>query len=696
MINQLFDKAVTLHQDGRHREAERLYKAVLGLDPGYFAGLHLLGVIEFQRHCPEMAARLIRRAVAGEQGVADYFNNLAVSLQDPRQAKEAAALLLRAGVLAPSYADALYNLGNAFRDTGNPSLAARLYRRALIIHPQMLGALTNLANVAASQLNLANSADCLKRAIAAAPHSREAYSNLGNIFRQMGRLAEGEALHRRALWIEPNSAEASWLYSVFLFLQRKPGQARPLAKAAADGAVGKTRALALSHLATVKAYLSDFAEVKALSDAAMMIAPTDSSLWEQRLYMLSYHSDLSAEEIFSEFIKWGDLQAVDSPARVHPAPRGAEARRPRIGFVSPDFRRHTSRFNFAPLFENHDHQAFELFAYSNVAAADDFTAKFETMFDHWRTIRHLSDEDADALITRDGIDILVDGCNHMENHRLGVFARKPAPLQATWLGSAWTSGLAAMDYVLFDRTLAPPETLAREAIIRLPHTFVAYRPPTDTAAVALPPCLRNGYVTFGYYGRTERLNHRVFRLWGRLLASLPKARLILDFRPFADPETCRWYESFLAAHGVDTRRVTLRYSPRLWEALNDIDIMLDSFPHSGGTMILDCIWMAVPLVTLASRPPIGRIGASYMTALGLADWVATSEDDYLAKARRFAGDPEALAALRLGMRERVARSPLMNEHGFTRAVEAAYRGMWERRCLGLPPAAFDIPAETYR
>jgi predicted O-linked N-acetylglucosamine transferase (SPINDLY family) len=300
-------------------------------------------------------------------------------------------------------------------------------------------------------------------------------------------------------------------------------------------------------------------------------------------------------------------------------------------------------------------------------------------FDNWRNILNLSDGEAAELIHNDKIDILIDGCGHMTRTRLGIFAHKPAPIQVTWLGSAWTTGLPQMDYVLFDPYMAPKGTIASEKIIHLPKTWVAFRP-GDRAIVCEVkklPALKNGYITFGYTGRTERLNYRVFQVWGRILKQLPHARLILDYKPFNDSLTREYYLEFMNKQGVDSNRVIMRNSENIYEGLGDIDILLDSFPHSGGTMLFDALWMGVPAVTLASSRPVGRIGTSLMTNLGLPQWVAKDEQDYENKAVGFALDFLGLEKLRDGMRSRMQKSPVMDEKGFAQDVETAFNNMWK-------------------
>jgi len=282
----------------------------------------------------------------------------------------------------------------------------------------------------------------------------------------------------------------------------------------------------------------------------------------------------------------------------------------------------------------------------------------------------------------------------MRDERLGVFVLKPAPIQVTWLGAAWTTGLKVVDYVLFDQYIAPPETLAREKIVRLPHCFVPFQPLDATDEPKPPPYVRNGYVTFAYSGRTERLNHHTFRVWGEILRRMPTARLILDFRHFAVPENRSYFLALMQVQGLDTERVEMRNSSNIFQGLHDFDVLLDCFPHSGGTMLLDALWMGVPALTLAGRPPLGRIGTTFMHNIGLPQWVAKDEAEYIDKACSFATDIAGLTELRAGMRERLLLSRLMDGKGFVQGVESAYRVMWARFCAGEFPSPIDVSATS--
>ena len=566
---------------------------------------------------------------------------LGTSLQ--AQGKQALAALKRAVSLLPDDAGAHCNLGAALEHGGRLPEAEEVYRKAISLNRHSANAHSFLGHTLRRQGRAEEAIQSYRAALVIDPAHSQAIHGLNSVLTRMGRLVEGEELCRRALLVKPGFDEL--------------------------------RQLLCNSLSA----LSKYEDVVKESDQALGGQPENPVIWEQRLYCFSYHPDLSAEEIFREFVRWGDQ---------HPAPQvdfSAHDRNPkrrlRIGYVSPDFRKHTSRFYFWPLFLNHDREALELFAYSNVQDEVEWTRLFKEQFEHWRDIWGVDDEAVARMVKEDQIDILVDLCGHMEGERLGVFALKPAPIQATWLGSAWTTGLKAIDYSFFDPHVAPEGTLSTETIHRLPHSFMVFQPPLETADMAPPPCLSNGFVTFGYTGRTERLNHRAFRVWGEILRRLPDARLILDFGPFADPRTQAHYRDLLSGLGVDIGRVIMRKSPKIFKGLNDIDILLDSFPHGGGTMLMDALWMGVPFVSLASRPPVGRLGLGMLMNLGLPEWVAHTEEEYIWKACAFAGAPQILKELRLGMRERMKNSPLMDGPGFACGVEAAYRMMFDRWVL---------------
>lgn len=571
-------------------------------------------------------------------------------LQDQALLGKAEESLKLALTIKPKYAEAHYTMGVTLQKAKNLKAAQYHFAQAIEIEPDYVDALNNLGAILSATLNYEEAEKVLRRAVTLKSDHVPSRSNLGDVLRSQSQLKGSLEAYDEAL------------------------------------ALGLRTANLLLGKATTLAYMSDFEEVVSLHEQIMELAKQEelsrerlSIIWEVRLYVLIYHPNLSAEEICEEHKKWGN-RYLSLGQDGFPDHDRSLKRRLKIGYVSPDFKEHTCRFYFDPLFSSHNKEEVELFAYSNVLREDEHTDRMRSYFDEWRDIRDMSDESAAQKIREDKIDILVDGCGHMGDARLEIFAHKPAPIQVTWLGAAWTTGLPQMDYVFFDEYMAPEGTPTSEEIVRLPRTWAAFRPGTKAlnCDVKPLPALKNDYVTFGYSGRTERLNNKVFRVWGKILKRVPTAQLILDFKSFADDKTRDYYEDFLKCEGVDTSRVLMRCSTNIFEALGDIDILLDSFPHSGGTMLFDALWMGVPAVTLASSRPVGRIGASLMSNLGLPNWVAQDDEEYEEKAVSFACDVSALSELRSTMRQRMQDSPVMDEDSFARDVEKAYQEMWQK------------------
>jgi predicted O-linked N-acetylglucosamine transferase (SPINDLY family) len=358
-------------------------------------------------------------------------------------------------------------------------------------------------------------------------------------------------------------------------------------------------------------------------------------------------------------------------------------RKLKVGYVSPDFRKHATRHFILPLLENHDHNAFEIFAYANLLEkADSFTDKYESLVDHWCDVTSLTSDTFARKIYDDQIDILLDLAGHTHGNRLLTFARRPAPIQVTWLGFGYTTGVRAIDYILMDEHCAPPgsEALFAETPWRLETTPFAFRPASDMGVPGVTPAVSTGSVTFVSLSRSIRLNARVVAVWSEILKRVPKSRLVIDSRSFKIQETRHALTESFAAHGIASDRLSIGYHTPPWDVLRSADITLDCFPHNSGTTLFESLYMGLPYITLAGRPSVGRLGSSILHGLGHPEWVAHSEADYIDKAVALASDLDRLAFLRASLRDEMERSPLMDEHGFARRVEGAYRSMWQRWC----------------
>ena len=331
-----------------------------------------------------------------------------------------------------------------------------------------------------------------------------------------------------------------------------------------------------------------------------------------------------------------------------------------------------------------DPSRIELIAYSNHASTDELSERLLAHFSQWKAIHHLNDAEAAKTMHDDGVHIAIDLSGHTQHNRLPVFARRPAPLQVSWLGYFATTGLAQIDYLLTDNIATPAGDAAHfiERLWPLPDTRLCFTPPRNAPDVTPSPFMRNGHITFGSYQNLAKLNDDVLDAWGKILAAIPDARLRLLTRPLGYPQEREYLAARCAKHGIDIARIDMHGESTREAYLAShagVDMILDTFPFPGGTTTCEALWMAVPTLTLSGDRMLARQGAGMMTAAGLPDWIAGDVADYVARAIERARDRDGLSRLRAGLREQVRASPLFDAPRFARAFEAAMWGIWSQR-----------------
>ena len=364
------------------------------------------------------------------------------------------------------------------------------------------------------------------------------------------------------------------------------------------------------------------------------------------------------------------------------SPPPTDGRRLRVGYISRDFTTHSVAYFLEPLLANHDRAAFEIFCYSDVERPDATTARLRTYTDHWCSIVGQSDDAVTGKIRGDAIDILVDLAGHSKGNRLLVFARRAAPVQVTWLGYPNTTGLRSMDYRVTDEISDPTgvaEKLATETLIRLPGGFICYRPASETPELLDPPSRVNGAITFGNFNSIAKLTPEIISLWSQLLNRIPGSKLLLKSNGLGDEVLRARILGNFETGGIDPTRIELlgwTTSTYFHLALyNKIDIALDTSPYNGTTTTCEALWMGVPVVTLVGDRHAARVGASILTQIDMTDCIALNEAAYVDIAFSLANDPEKLNLIRRSCREKLRSSPLMDEAGFARQMEAAFHTM---------------------
>jgi predicted O-linked N-acetylglucosamine transferase (SPINDLY family) len=305
--------------------------------------------------------------------------------------------------------------------------------------------------------------------------------------------------------------------------------------------------------------------------------------------------------------------------------------------------------------------------------------------DHWRVVSGFPDEQLADVIQRDQIDILVDLAGHTDNNRLMVFARKPAPVQVTWLGYPSTTGLTTMDYRLTDPWLDPPgvsERFHSETLIRLPATTWCFHPWTHDP-VGAPPVLRKGYITFGSLNNLAKITSEAVGVWSKILSAVPRSRmaLLVSNDGFAQPRLMEMFRQ----HGISADCLEFFTNVphhQYMKLFNELDVALDTFPYNGQTTTCNALWMGVPVVALEGNTYVSRASLSILGNLNLLNWVARDADGYVQTAARLARDHQALGRLRQELRARLRASPVMDAKRFAVDLESAYKRMWSIRCRG--------------
>jgi protein O-GlcNAc transferase len=650
-ISEALAIALRHHQAGQLQAAEQFYRQILAVDPNHVDSLHLLGVISSQVGRHEVAVEYIGRAIALKGTEAAFHSNLGNAFQAQGKLDEAVASYCRAVELKPDYADAHYNLGTILRKQGRLDEAVACYRRALELKPDYADAYNNLGNALTKQGKPDEAVAWLRRALELKPASAEAHNNLGNALLEQGRPDEAVACYRRALELKPGHTGAHNNLGEALTDQGKPDEA-------------------------VECYRR-----------ALELKPGNAEAHSNLLLALQYHAGATLSGLAEAHAEYDRQHAEPLRAdRGRPENVRDPHRRLRVGFVSPDFGRHPVTYFLIRGLENLDRGQCETVCYSDRVIKDDLTARVRAAATIWKDVTGLGDKDLAETIHADRIDILFDLAGHTAGNRLLAFARKPAPVQVTWIGYEGTTGLGAIDYLLADRYTIPAgkESSYREQVLRMPDSYVCYDPPTTSPEAGPLPAATNGYARFASFNNLAKITPHVVEVWAKVLGRVPQSRLLLKYRGLGDESVRKRYLDLFAAFGVDGGR--LEFAPpsnyaEYLAAYRQVDVALDPFPFGGGVTTCEALWMGVPVVTSPGETFASRHGLSHLANVGLTETVARDLDEYVELAVSLAGDLPRLAALRAGLRERMAASPLCDGKRFAANLMTLLRNIWQQWVL---------------
>jgi protein O-GlcNAc transferase len=681
-VQRQLESGVSLHQAGRVREAEGVYRQILLSHPNHAGTMILLGSLCVQTGRVDAGIELLRRSIRVEPryadghynlgiallakgqldeaigallqairlrpGSADFHNDLGTALMGKGKLDEAIAAFREAVRLKPEFAEGHYNLGLCLQATGQAGEAVAEFRRAIGLKPEFVQAHVDLGNALVAMANVDEAIGSYRIAIAENEGFADAHYNLGIALQGSGLIDDAVAAHRRAVELRPDWAEG------------------------------------YNNLGHALKARGEIAEAIGAYRRAVELKPSFAEAHSNLVFTLSYHPEVDGAMIREELRGWNERHAepLKGCIQAHLNDRDAD-RRIRVGYVSPDFCQHVVGRNLVPLFKNHDPATVEIFCYANVTRADGLTEEFRKYAHVWRDIARLTDGQAAEVIREDRIDILVDLVLHTAGNRLGIFAREPAPVQVTFAGYPGSTGVETIDYRLTDPYLDPPgvnDGFYSEKSVRLRDSFWCYDPLVAEVDVGALPALSRGCVTFGCLNNFWKVNEGVVRLWGKVLGRVADSRLLVLV---PEGRAREGVLNVLSGEGIDAQRVEFvgkRSRLDYLQTYRRIDIGLDTFPYNGHSTSLDSFWMGVPVITLVGRTVVGRAGVSQLTNLGLGELIAETAEEYVGIAARLAGDLRRLAGIRGNLRGSMGRSRLMDGKGFAESVEAAYRELWGEWC----------------
>lgn len=630
-------------QRGEVSQASQLVLALIQEFPENADAWHLMGLTAMQIGRFETALQSLDRAIKLDPHNATSRTNRGTVLAKTGRYECAVDDHALAICLQPGLPEAHNNLGTSLRQLDKLPEAVEAFREAIRLRPQYVEAMSNLGTTLAQMGNPIEGEKCLREAIQMNAGHLASHINLANLLQEQGREDEAFLALYQALRVDSKSAEAFHNMGHLL-----------LAKGATSEAITCLRAAKELN----SNYASDY------------------------LFALSHDAATNPREVFEAHVTWG--QSIrPSPRRLYHANVKQEDKRLRVGYVSPDFRRHVVAAYIEPVLRTHDPAGFEIYGFIEVSRPDDTTTRLCSLCHKYYSTVGLSDAEVADLVEREQIDILVDLAGHTAHNRIRAFAYRPSPIQVTWLGYGNTTGLPEIDFRITNEYQNPRDeaSLHSERLVYLPQESAYYEWPEAAPDVGPLPAYRNGYVTFGSLHRPNKLTEETLQAWAEILHSVPDSRLRV-FWPSLHGNRREQLVNRLASLGIDEQRLDILWEPKNGTYLaeyNHIDIALDVFHWTGSTTAREAMWMGAVQLAHRGAHRSARGSAAAVHYAGLDQCIANSKNAYVVLAREFASDWDRLAALRSSLRQRLIEK-FGTARAFTCQLETLYRDLWQAWC----------------
>lgn len=642
-IQGTLQAALTHHRAGRLDQAASLYEQVRKVAPRHFDAAHLAGTVAYQQHRYSDAVSLLSHALSLDPRSAPCAMRLGLACLGQGNARAAERHLRASLALQPSAAEAWNGLGLVLRALGRPEEAIAAYQRATVLQPTMATAHEQLGALIADTRGFAPAIPHFRKAVELDPGLATAWCNLGLAQIQTGDIASGGVSLDTALSIHPDLPQAL---------------------------LGKGLACQRCHR---------IEDAIHYYDRTLTVEPRNQEALSARLFCLNYLDTIDAGTLSAAHRTFGRLWEPQTQPQP-PATARSNRRSLRVALLSPDLRAHSVSYFLEPLLRHLDPSRFEIVLYHDHAVSDAVSARLQRHAKIWRNFASQPHAWVGERIREDRPDILIDLAGHTGFNRLPLFAQRLAPVQVSYLGYPNTTGLTTMDFRLTDETADPvgsSDVLHTETLLRFSRCAWAYQPPADAPEVAPPPCLDTGAITFGSFNNASKFSTRTLLLWAGILSRVPRSRLFLKGQGIDDAFFQERLFSWMDSRGISRDR--LEFAGRtagLGEHLSlygKVDVALDTYPYHGTTTTCEALWMGRPVITLSGDRHASRVGTSLLSAVGCPDWIAQSDEDYVAKATHLALDPGLLAARITTLRQQVAISPLLDHASHARDFGEALR-----------------------
>jgi predicted O-linked N-acetylglucosamine transferase (SPINDLY family) len=664
---------------GRPAEAEPALRQAVALAPQQARywnhlslGLRLLGK-------PVEAESAARQAVALAD-ISEHWAGLGNCLFHQARWSDAADAYQQALRKNPNDAEVWSNLGAARQSIGQSDAAEQALLRALNLAPDDPNANTRFALLEIQRGEIGPAIERIKRVLARSPQVAAMWLVLGHAERLIDHLPQAVAAYRRALELAPNDRDVRYNLALVQLQCLAAYEAEMLAgQLVAENPQDAAAWTVLGGALHAQARMDGAVFALRRSVEVEPYAVTHSKL----LVGLHYDASIGPEQMLAEHRRWDAAYAQPVTAASRPGVVRAMDDGLRIGFVGLDFNRGPSGFLALRGLECLDKSRCDVVGYCDLAWEDAYTVRFRAASNIWRMTMGLSDEELAEQVRRDEIDVLVDLGGHV-GRRLLAFARRPAPLQITWLGYVGTTGLSTMDGLLADRFHIRPgeEAWYSEKVLRMPNDYVCYGPPTNAAEIGPLPARQHGEVTFGCFNNPAKFSQQTLDAWGSILRRVPRARMFLKYGGLDDPRMQNRIRKELADRGVSTDRIQFEgWSEHadLLSRYNQIDLALDTQPYSGGLTTCEALWMGVPVITWPGRGFASRHSTSHVTNAGYGEFVAADVGGYMELAVQWARRSDELATIRAAMRDRVRQSPLCDAPRFASDLLALLKEAWANK-----------------